>query len=71
MHNIWNSFEIDMLARDLSYVDYLYHWTKSEQVHKAVSEEGYAELKTFFSNELKRDIEAASVERFDRYNPFL
>lgn len=62
MHNIWNSFEVDMLSRDLSYDDYLHHHNKSHHQHKAVSEEGYKELKVFFNNEMCRDYEKADAE---------
>jgi hypothetical protein len=55
MHNIWDTIEIDCLARDFDYKQYLEIHAKTEQIHKHISWAGYRLLNEFFYVEMLND----------------
>lgn len=50
--NIWNSLEVECLARDLNYVAYLRFLKISDAKHAPLSEAGYSLLKNVLASEL-------------------
>ena len=52
MNSIWHSIEIDCIARELSYSEYLQLHASFKLQSAGLSENGYSLLKTMFDQEL-------------------
>ena len=62
MSNIWNSFEIDCIARDFGYNEYIKLHSQTKQKHSVVTQSGYVRLSDFFYLEMTSKNEKASKD---------